>query len=111
MQEYLDEFEYTYITENDMFELDEAAYTRVKGLSSKDALTVEEQFEEVEGIIKELSITTRRGREIKAPRLILLWLKGIISTSMFAFWNILWLLKWKSSVVKVLYTSLALKKN
>ena len=68
VQEYLDELEYNYITENDMFELDEAAYGRVKGLSSKETLTVEEQFEEAEGAIKELTVTTRRGREIRAPR-------------------------------------------
>ena len=48
MQGYMDEFEDTYITENDMFELDEA-YSRVKELSSKKALTVEKQFDEVEG--------------------------------------------------------------
>ena len=47
MQQYLDEFEYNYITENNMFELDEAVYSRVNGLGSKEALTVEELFEEV----------------------------------------------------------------
>ena len=46
-----------------MFELDEAAYSRVKGLSSKEAVTVEEQFEEVEDTIKELTVTTRRDPE------------------------------------------------
>ena len=70
VQEYLDDIEYTYITENDMFELDEAAYSRVKGLSSKEALTVEEQFEEVEDKIKVLTVTTWRGREIRAPRVL-----------------------------------------
>ena len=53
-----------------MFELDEAAYNRVKGPSSKKAQTVEEQFDDIEGTIKELTVTTRRGRESRVPRVL-----------------------------------------
>ena len=40
----------------------------VSCISSKEILSVQEQFEHVEGPMKELTVSTRRGRETEASR-------------------------------------------